>query len=517
MKLLILPLLLSLLPPSTASPSHCPTTVTKTCSRLSKYFPTQLHFPNTAAYNATNTAFYDASSILFPACIFHPHSALNVAKALKILRRHKTPFAVKGGGHMPGGASNIGPEGVLISMEKLDSVEWGDTDEVLKVGAGNRWGPVYKKASEKGRVVVGGRRADVGVVGLVIGGGISFLSGEYGWACDNVAGFEVVLLNGTIVYATQTAHKDLYRALRGGTANFGLVTRLDLVTHNIPLGWSSLSFHDFTTVPSLRDSYITALIDYLLHGASSHPKSGAVNVLLWSPSLGITAGYSNLWYSTPSAPISNTPNTTVTVPSVFTAITAIPGLHQTSNLPLSTFISSLDSLTPPAPSTPQQNVFRTSTFLADESLIREFIRVFDSEYAALADIPGLTTGLTFQPITPHQMLASTLSGRGENVLNLESYARENKTLVVTEQTISWALPGDRERVQETQRRVQRGMEKWAEERGLKVGWWYLNDADGEQRKEVWGGLGEGNGRFLRGVREKYGGGLERLWKGGFKL
>lgn len=33
--------------------------------------------------------------------------------------------------------------------------------------------------------------ADIGVGGLTLGGGMSFFSGRYGWACDNVVNYEV--------------------------------------------------------------------------------------------------------------------------------------------------------------------------------------------------------------------------------------------------------------------------------------------------------------------------------------
>lgn len=37
---------------------------------------------------------------------------------------------------------------------------------------------------------------------LMIAGGMSFLSTQYGWAANNVVDFEVVLANGTIIHAT---------------------------------------------------------------------------------------------------------------------------------------------------------------------------------------------------------------------------------------------------------------------------------------------------------------------------
>lgn len=38
---------------------------------------------------------------------------------------------------------------------------------------------------------------------LIVTGGMSFLSTQYGWAANNVKNFEVVLANGTIVNANE--------------------------------------------------------------------------------------------------------------------------------------------------------------------------------------------------------------------------------------------------------------------------------------------------------------------------
>lgn len=70
--------------------------------------------------------------------------------------------------------------------------------------------------------------APVGVPGLVLGGGISFFSNKQGWACDNVASYEIVTASGLVVTASPTEFPDLYWALRGGGNNFGIVTNFKL-------------------------------------------------------------------------------------------------------------------------------------------------------------------------------------------------------------------------------------------------------------------------------------------------
>lgn len=76
--------------------------------------------------------------------------------------------------------------------------------------------------------MTGGRAGSVGVGGFLLGGGNSFHSGSHGFACDQIQNFEIVLADGQIVNANENENSDLWVALKGGSGNFGLVTRLDL-------------------------------------------------------------------------------------------------------------------------------------------------------------------------------------------------------------------------------------------------------------------------------------------------
>jgi FAD/FMN-containing dehydrogenase len=115
-----------------------------------------------------------------------------VADAVKKLLSLNTPFAIRGGGHMPiTGAANINSSGVLISNFGLKQLSVSADKTTVNVGPGNVWDDVYKFLEEYGLSVVGGRLGPIGVPGLVLGGGVSFFSSEYGWASANVASFTV--------------------------------------------------------------------------------------------------------------------------------------------------------------------------------------------------------------------------------------------------------------------------------------------------------------------------------------
>ncbi|KAM4066418.1 FAD binding domain-containing protein [Hirsutella rhossiliensis] len=88
--------------------------------------------------------------------------------------------------------------------------------------------------------LVGGRVMEVGVGGLMLGGGLSYLSDLYGLACDNVVSFAVVLANGSAVQATYSQHPELFWALKGGSNNFGIVTEFTAKTFPISQAWGGM-------------------------------------------------------------------------------------------------------------------------------------------------------------------------------------------------------------------------------------------------------------------------------------
>ena len=63
-----------------------------------------------------------------------------------------------------------------------------------------------------------------GIAGLTLGGGIGWLNGKHGLACDNVIAAEVVTADGELLRASANENADLYWAIRGGSGNFGVVT-----------------------------------------------------------------------------------------------------------------------------------------------------------------------------------------------------------------------------------------------------------------------------------------------------
>ena len=75
---------------------------------------------------------------------------------------------------------------------------------------------------------------------------MNFLSRRHGFACDNIYGYEIVLASGEVVYATASSHPDLWLALKGGSNNFGIVTRFDVATFPLGLMWGGVIEFNYT-------------------------------------------------------------------------------------------------------------------------------------------------------------------------------------------------------------------------------------------------------------------------------
>ncbi|KAI5296625.1 hypothetical protein KEM52_005576 [Ascosphaera acerosa] len=127
------------------------------------------------------------------------------------------------------GANNI-DDGVLIVMSNITELSLSQDRKSVSVGPSHRWVEVYDYLQQFNLSVPGGRLAPVGVPGLLLAGGVNFYGNQVGWSANSVINYEVVLANGTVVSANSSNNADLFWALKGGSSNFGLVTRFDIET-----------------------------------------------------------------------------------------------------------------------------------------------------------------------------------------------------------------------------------------------------------------------------------------------
>jgi len=222
--------------------------------------------------NTTRTYWNAANSADRPACIVYPTTAAHVSVAVQALRKYNSvPFSVKSGGHQFNRGWSSTDGGVLISFRpNLATIRLSDDCSVVEVGSGARWLEVISALDPLNKTVVGGRIGHVGVGGYTLGGGLSYLTSQYGFASDNVVNFEAVLANGTVINANATSNAELFWALRGGGNAFAIITKFTFRTHPIGNIWGGEVFYAPGNFPAL----FSAVTNFVAH--NKDPKAAVI-------------------------------------------------------------------------------------------------------------------------------------------------------------------------------------------------------------------------------------------------
>ncbi|ORY10736.1 hypothetical protein BCR34DRAFT_340204 [Clohesyomyces aquaticus] len=479
------------------------------CAVLDFYLPGKVHSNNILdlGYQSSQQSFWSAQEqSLKPNCIVIPTSTQNVSVVVTILSIgyqagiNGCQFAVRGAGHTPqAGAANING-GVTIDLQSMNQVTVSSSQKIASIGPGNRWGNVYTILDNLNLAMVGGRVTPVGVGGLVTGGGVSFFSGRYGLACDNIQSFEFVLANGTITTLSPTSNPTLFRAIKGGSNNFGIVTRLDAKIFPQQAFWGGSITQPLTD----KEAYFDFLKNFT-RSETYDPYAALISNFVWV-------------FGIPSFLIHDvvyTNGSTSWPPRAFAPLDALPKLSTTMRkAKLSSFtdeIAGSSSVT-----NGQNNLFVTATFVNDvdqsPEYMAEIYELADATAQSLISVVGLVITMTFQPL-PHVIYSKSTS-TGGNVLGLDRFTDD---LINVLFVVSWQLPTDNPRVEQGLKALVESINDRAKERGMFNEFVYLNYA--AEWQDPIQGYGEENVRFLKSVSRRFdpNGLFQKGVPGGFKL
>ncbi|KAG8728362.1 hypothetical protein FRC11_011226, partial [Ceratobasidium sp. 423] len=433
-----------------------------------------------------------STCVLSPACVFVPESPSDVSTAVKVLVENNCEFGVRGGGHTanPGWAGT--DSGVLISLSKLNTTEVSEDKESVVIGTGNRWGDVYAKTGQYGVTVTGGRMSSVGIV----------------------------LANGTVATVTEESAGDLFKALKGGTGNFGIVTSFKLRTYpvnNVYAGGLSYS-------PDQYDTLFPIMETYARKGIESDPKTHVISAFVCVPSQAIDMATFYSFYSEPvTAP-----------PPAIKPFFDVPTIVNT--VKVKTVKEAADELGTGSVNGLREDL-RTYSIRANAGLYKQLFDIWHSTTGSLNSTSGWFSAIAFQPISNNMIRAS--DSKGGNVLGLEPasdpligrlsirlYHGSTKTtnrvptvfatLVVNYQ-FTWALEADDEKIYASIDKLIAASLDIARSQGRLDRYIYLNYASTNQQPLQ--SYGSTQVDFLRKVKAKYdpNGVFEKLSRGGFKI
>ncbi|KAI1308545.1 hypothetical protein F5Y03DRAFT_393392 [Xylaria venustula] len=422
------------------------------CLALSTALRSKVFFPGQTPYTASLSSYFSLQeAAIHPACIVSAHTAQDVSTAVQILttttafgdHTHKESsvgcqFAVRSGGHANfAGAANI-EEGVTIDLSQLSNITTShpgvNVAPTLSVGAGSTWGAVYAHLDKMQLSVSGGRAAGIGVGGLTLGGGISYFGPRFGWTCDSVANLEVVLADGTIVNANDHENADLLWALRGGTNNLGIVTRVDLTT--FPQGdlWGGQVVRPFETA----DQQISALVAFN-DPANYDEFASLITTFAYSGTQDIQVVVNDMQYT---KPLSN--------PPVFQNLTSMAAYSSTQRVSnMSDFAAETDANDPKGSSRSRalsdRQASASLTIVSSASAINATVRAWNASIDSVRDIPGIMWAIGMDPLPP-QLYARHARA---NALGLDG--REGRALIIINFTAMWSNATDDDAVDKATR------------------------------------------------------------------
>ena len=216
---------------------------------LRSRFRGQLIQPGEAGYDTArriDNAMIDRRPALIARCA----GVSDVMAAVEIGRSRELTVSVRAGGHNVAGNA-VCDGGVMIDLSPMKGVRVDPAARTVRAEPGVTWGDFDRETQRFGLASTGGVISNTGIAGLTLGGGVGWLNGRFGLACDNLIAADVVTADGRLLHASERENEDLFWGLRGGGGNFGVVTSFEYRLH--PLGPMVLAGPVFHPASRARD------------------------------------------------------------------------------------------------------------------------------------------------------------------------------------------------------------------------------------------------------------------------
>src|SRR5262245_11013601 len=180
-----------------------------------------------------------------PALIARCAGVSDVINAVNFARTNQLLLSVRGGGHnIPGNCVCNG--GLVSDLSRMKGIRVDPARRTARAEGDGKWGALDHAPHALGLAPPGGTDADTGIAGLTLAGGIGWLSGKYGRACDNLIAADIVTADGQFRHVSASEHPALFWGIRGGGGNFGVVTSFEYQLHPVgPMVLAGIVFYPF--------------------------------------------------------------------------------------------------------------------------------------------------------------------------------------------------------------------------------------------------------------------------------
>ncbi|ROV97135.1 hypothetical protein VMCG_07469 [Cytospora schulzeri] len=178
--------------------------------------------------------------------------------------------------------------GLEIDMSAFRNVSVDAEESTLTVGGGVRFLDVFDPVYNAGKQISTGSGACVGMISPTIGGGVGRLSGLHGIISDQLLSVRMVTANGSLVTASETENPDLFWAMRGAGANFGIVVEaqyqlLDLTSQYVINMDYAFSSNDTGAIIDYLDSFgedLPAKLSFIIEALYSETLFGGFGLIV---------------------------------------------------------------------------------------------------------------------------------------------------------------------------------------------------------------------------------------------
>ncbi len=165
-----------------------------------------------------------------PQLIAQCQNTADVADALAYAREANLDVSVRGGGHNVAGLA-VADGCLMVDLSRMKGVHVDAHSRRVRAQGGVLWGEFNRAAHAYGLATTGGFVSTTGIAGLTLGGGVGWLMPKYGMAMDNLVSAEIVTADGQILTVSDDENADLFWAVRGAGANFGVVSSFEFDAH----------------------------------------------------------------------------------------------------------------------------------------------------------------------------------------------------------------------------------------------------------------------------------------------
>lgn len=188
-----------------------------------------------------------------PAVVITAKTESDVQAAIRFANEFNLPIAVQATGH---GQFKTCIGGLLLNISQLTDVQVDPQTKSAKIGGGTQWARVIEATQPYNLIPISGSSPTVGVVGYTVGGGYGILSRKYGLGVDQVISFRLVDPNGDIKTVSSEDNADLFWAILGGGASFGVITQVELQLHDQPPILGGSVMFDATLASTIYPAYL---------------------------------------------------------------------------------------------------------------------------------------------------------------------------------------------------------------------------------------------------------------------